>query len=73
MGAEQTAVYELNTDYNPTGMNAQSLTAIVAAFQVGAISYDTLYENLQRGEIASVERTAEEERALITLADTGMN
>ena len=73
MGLEQNSIYELNTDYNPTGMNAQSLTAIVAAFQVGAISYDTLYENLQRGEIASVERTAEEERALITLADTGMN
>ena len=73
MGLTDDAQYELNTDYNPTGMNAQSLTAIVAAFQGGAISYDTLYENLQRGEIASVERTADEERALITLADTGMS
>ena len=73
MGLAEDAVYELNTDYNPTGMNAQSLTAIVAAYQLSAISYETLYENLQRGEIASAERTAEEERALITLADTGMD
>ena len=73
MGGPEDAIYKLNTDYNPTGMNAQSLTAMVAAFQGGAISYDTLYENLQRGEIASTERTAEEERALITLADTGMS
>ena len=73
MGGTEDTVYQLNTDYNPTGMNAQSLTAIVAAFQGGAISYSTLYENLQRGEIASVDRTADQERALITLADTGMD
>lgn len=73
MGINGESYYELNTDYNPTGMNPQSLTALVAAFQGGAISYDTLYDNLQRGEIASVERTSEEERALINLADTGMN
>ena len=73
MGSTEEAVYELNTDYNPTGMSGQDLTAIVAAYQGGAISYDTLYENLQRGEIASVERTADEERAMITNADTGMD
>jgi len=73
MGSTEEAVYQLNTDYNPTGMSGQDLTAIVSAYQGGAISYDTLYENLQRGEIASVERTADEERAMITNADTGMD
>jgi len=73
MGSTEEAVYELNTDYNPTGMSGQDLTAMVSAYQGGAISYDTLYENLQRGEIASVERTADEERAMITNADTGMD
>ena len=73
MGGLEDAVYQLNTDYNPTGMNAQSLTAMVAAFQGGAISYDTLYENLQRGEIASTERTAQDERKLIQNANTGMD
>jgi hypothetical protein len=73
MGGTEDAVYQLNTDYNPTGMNAQSLTAMVGAFQGNAISYDTLYENLQRGEIASVDRTADQERALIQNANTGMD
>ena len=73
MGSTEEAVYQLNTDYNPTGMSGQDLTAMVSAYQGGAISYDTLYENLQRGEIASVERTADEERAMITNADTGMD
>lgn len=73
MGSTEEAVYELNTDYNPTGMSGQDLTAMVSAYQGGAISYDTLYENLQRGEIASVGRTADEERAMIVNADTGMD
>tara|TARA_R110000744_G_scaffold57010_2_gene120023 strand:- start:1330 stop:2760 length:1431 start_codon:yes stop_codon:yes gene_type:complete len=73
MGSTEEAVYQLNTDYNPTGMNAQSLTAMVAAYQGGAISYDTLYENLQRGEIATSERTAQDERTLIQNANTGMD
>ena len=73
MGSTEEAVYQLNTDYNPTGMSGQDLTAMVSAYQGGAISYDTLYENLQRGEIASVERTADEERAMIINADTGMD
>ena len=73
MGGTDDTVYQLNTDYNPTGMNAQDLTALLAAWQGGAISYDTLYENLQRGELASVERTAEDEKSLIELSGTGMD
>jgi hypothetical protein len=73
MGGSEDNIYELNTDYNPTGMNAQDLTALVAAFQGGSISYQTLYENLQRGEIASIDRTADDELALIALRNTGMN
>ena len=73
MGSSELAEYSLNTDYNPTGMNAQSLTALLATWQSGAISYDTFYENLQRGEIASTERTAEDEQALIDNANTGMD
>jgi hypothetical protein len=46
---------------------------MVSAYQGGAISYETLYENLQRGEVAGSERTAEEEKALIANEDTGMN
>jgi hypothetical protein len=42
----------LNTDYLPTGLNAQELTALVQAWQAGAISHLTLLDNLERGEIA---------------------
>jgi len=73
MGISEESVYSLNTDYNPTGMNAQNLTALLATWQSGAISYDTFYDNLQRGEIAGTERTADEEQALISNADTGMS
>jgi hypothetical protein len=73
MGGAGEAFYELNVDYNPTGMNAQSLTALLGAFQGGAISYDTLWDNLQRGEIASVDRTAVQERSMIQNENTGMD
>jgi hypothetical protein len=73
MGGTEDTDYQLNTDYNPTGMNAQSLTALLGQLQGGGISYETYYENLQRGEIASTERTAEEELALIALRETGMD
>lgn len=46
-------------------MSAQDVSAIVAAWKDGAISYTTLYEVLQRGQIASVERDSEEELALL--------
>ena len=41
--------------------------APVRIWQAGAISYQTLYENLQRGELASVERTADDETKLSNL------
>jgi hypothetical protein len=61
----QDAKVELNTDYLPAGMTAQEMTELVKAWQSGAISYATMYDNLQRGEIARHGVTAEEEKALI--------
>lgn len=55
----------LNTDYMPAGMTAQDMTALVQAWQSGAISKDTLLDNMQRGEILPQGRTIEEEKALI--------
>jgi hypothetical protein len=46
-------------------LDPQEITALVASWTGGAISYETLYENLQRGRIASMERTAEDEARLI--------
>lgn len=46
-------------------MNAQEALALVNAWQNGAFSYQTLYENLQRGQIASAERDHDAEMAMI--------
>lgn len=62
-GAGSIVSYELNRDFLPTPMDAQTLTALVAGWQNGAYSYDTLFENLQRGEIIAADNTAESEQA----------
>ena len=72
LGAAEDTVYQLNTDYNPSTMNPQLLTSLMMAEQSGQISYETFWENLKRGEIANSDRTAEQEKALIVVADTGM-
>lgn len=46
-------------------LDPQEITALVASWAGGAISYETLYENLQRGRIASMERDAAGELAAI--------
>lgn len=55
-------------------MESAELQGLLSAWREGAISYDTFYSALQRGRIASVERDAQEEAALIDadgLRDTG--
>ena len=49
------------------GMTPEQAEALVRIWQAGAISYQTLYENLQRGELASVERSADDETKLSNL------
>jgi hypothetical protein len=53
-------------------LDAQEMTALVAAWERGAFGYATLYDNLQRGRIASTERTAEDEQALILTGREGL-
>jgi hypothetical protein len=48
-----------------TPMDAQAMSAFIAAWKDGAISYTTLYEALQKGQAASIERDAEDELKLI--------
>lgn len=61
MGIAGDIEYELNTDYLPVNMTAQELTALVGAWQSGAISKQTLFYNLQQGEIIAPSKTFEEE------------
>jgi hypothetical protein len=59
---------QLNTDFSLKGMSSQDLQAVVAAWQAGAISKDSMFELFRRGEILPDGRTNEDEAALIKAA-----
>lgn len=56
---------QLNTDFSLQGMSAQDLQAVVAAWQSGAISQDTMFELFRKGEILPEGRTNRDEAALV--------
>jgi hypothetical protein len=62
MGIDAQAEFELNTDYLPVNMTAQEITALVSAWQSGAISKQDLFYNLQQGEIIQPGKTYEEQQ-----------
>lgn len=65
VGAKGEVSAKLNTDYMPAGMTSQDMTALVAAWQAGGISHDTLLDNMQRGEVLPQDVTIDQEKALI--------
>lgn len=52
--------FSLNVDYGAQRMNAQMLTALVGAWQTGAIPLQVFFNNLQRGEIAAADMNFED-------------
>jgi hypothetical protein len=56
---------KLNTDFMDTQMTFAELEALVRTWQAGAISYETMYYNMERGEVTRPGIEAEEERQLI--------
>jgi hypothetical protein len=56
---------QLNTDFSTKGMDSLELQAVVAAWQSGAISRDTMFELFRKGEILPDGRTNQDEEALI--------
>lgn len=63
------ASYELNTEFFESKMDTAELSALVAAWQSGAISHETLLSNLQKREVLPADRTIDEELAA-TQAET---
>ncbi len=41
---------QLNTDFNTKGMSSDELTAVVSAWQAGAISRETMFDLFRKGE-----------------------
>lgn len=66
-GIAGTCVFRLNTDFMPVKMTAPELTALVGAWQSGAISMPTLFHNLKQGEIVAEDRTLEDEQSDLAL------
>ena len=58
-------VLELNTDFSMKGLSAPELTAIVSAWQQGALSRESMLDLFRRGEVLPEGRTNEEETRLI--------
>ena len=56
---------ELNTDFSSKGMAAPEIQAIVAAWQAGALSRDTMTDLFRCGEVLPEGRTNEEELKLL--------
>lgn len=56
---------EVSTDYVVTQMTAQQLTALLGAWQAGAISRATLFWNLQQGELVAPGKTVDDEQSEI--------
>ncbi|ESR27513.1 62kDa structural protein [Lutibaculum baratangense AMV1] len=60
---------EMSRDFIEATLNGRQIEGLVKLWQSGGISHRTLYENLQAGEVASPDRTFEQEREMI--ADEG--
>jgi hypothetical protein len=63
---------ELNRDFVPPTMTAQDLTALVTAWQSGAISHNALFEQLKQNDIIAADKTFEDEKELIAMNPVGM-
>ncbi len=57
----------LNTDFVDTKIVPEELTALMGAWQSGAISHETFLHNMKKGEILPVEVTVEDEKDRIDL------
>ncbi|MDB5490350.1 MAG: hypothetical protein JWO78_199 [Micavibrio sp.] len=55
--------FSLNLDFLPTTLDAQMLTALVGAWQAGAMSDEAFFDALQQGEIFDESVTFEDEKS----------
>ncbi len=58
---ENRVLIELNSDFSTKGMSSDEITAIVGAWQSGAISRETMFDVFRRGEVLPAGRSNEEE------------
>lgn len=59
---DETVKYEIGVEFFSVRLAAQEVQALVSAYQAGAISFETLWWNLQRGDVARPDVTVDQER-----------
>lgn len=57
--------YEINRDFLPASIDAQMLASLLKAYQSSAMSFETLFDLLQRGDMVAPELTPEQEQERI--------
>lgn len=63
--ADGEASIDLNRDFFPVPMTDAMLKALIAGWQSGAYSYETLFDNLKQGEVIAQDADFEDEQAKI--------
>ena len=63
--SEDLVLLKINTDFTAKGLSSVELTAIVGAWQAGAISQATMFDLFRKGEVLPTGRTDAEEKTLI--------
>lgn len=63
--SEDLVLLSINTDFTAKGLTSMELTAIVSAWQAGAISQATMFDLFRKGEVLPTGRTDTEEKYLV--------
>ena len=63
--SESLVLLQIKTDFTAKGLTSLELTAIVGAWQAGAISRETMFDLFRKGEVLPTGRTDIEEKHLI--------
>ena len=63
--SEDLVLIQINTDFTAKGLTSLELTAIVGAWQAGAISQATMFDLFRKGEVLPTGRTDNEEQNLV--------
>ena len=63
--SESLVLLQINTDFTAKGLTSLELTAIVSAWQAGAISQATMFDLFRKGEVLPTGRTDDEEKNLV--------
>ena len=68
--SESLVLLQINTDFTAKGLTSLELTAIVSAWQAGAISQATMFDLFRKGEVLPTGRTDDEEKNLVQAGQT---